>query len=195
MTMNLRKLIFPKWKWPVSIGLFLFQFLTTVRDEFLSPSLRDKLQLIEVIKMIHWYWWIIAALIVWILITVLTPDNKTARILAVKDAKLKKITDERLKLTLRKIKLEKLIKSMPAPNTLASMGDKPQLEKELSEINTKIETLKTVDDSWQQPEDFMIAKCPRPTCMNNVEFHKKDINETLHCSECGVDFRYKNTLL
>jgi hypothetical protein len=111
------------------------------------------------------------------------------------DAATKKVTDERLKLTLRKIKLEKKLKSMPNPNTLVLLEEKAQLEKELSEINIKIEFLKRVDGSWQSPDDFMIAKCPRPTCMNSVEFHKKDINSILHCTECGLDFKYTTDAL
>jgi hypothetical protein len=35
-------------------------------------------------------------------------------------------------------------------------------------------------------------KCQNPSCFNTIR--TDDLNETVHCSECGVDFRYKNTL-
>ena len=39
--------------------------------------------------------------------------------------------------------------------------------------------------------NYLKANCPK--CKNKIEFLEKDINETLHCDSCGIDFRYEQS--
>ena len=64
--------MFPIWKWILLIySLFAFS-----KEEIIQPEIAAKLTIIKIMDIINWYWWMIAGLIVWCVVTVISYEKR-----------------------------------------------------------------------------------------------------------------------
>ena len=70
------------------------------------------------------------------------------------------------------------------------LGMNKSLGNEIKSLQYEINNTgkKPIYDLMATP-NYLKANCPK--CKNKIEFLEKDINETLHCDSCGIDFRYE----
>ena len=65
------RLIKPKFKWVFSGLPFLYGWFAFIKNEFLEQNIRENLQMLDLLNIIEWYWYVIIGLLIFIILTFL----------------------------------------------------------------------------------------------------------------------------